>query len=230
MKPYMPVVADILNEIKPSVILDAPSGSGWLHPLLTYDHCIEGIDLFESQPEGYREFNNVDLDMWIPKSEIKYNAFVSCEGIEHIGNPLLFLSTAKNNLVNNGIIVITTPNIWYPGAKLKYLLNGFFPSFPCLTGKIHRGSHMHIMPWSYPQIFLYLQLAGYANIKLHEVPEKKPKHFYERIVGFPQMLYCKRKYNKSASNEEKNFWKYAGSEQSLFGRRLVISAISQKLD
>ncbi len=225
MKPYMPVVAGILNEIKPSSILDAPSGKGWLHSLLTFDHSIDGIDLFENKPEGYRNSLKADLDFGIPGDLEKYDAIVSCEGIEHIGNPLLFLETAKNHLVNNGLIVITTPNVWYPGARLQYFLRGFFPSFPCLVGKIRRGTHMHIMPWSYPQLFLYLKLAGYTNIKLHEVPEKKPKYLHEYIIGFPQKIYCNNRCRKASSGEEKAFWNDAGSNQSLFGRRLVVSAV-----
>ena len=228
MKPYMSAVADILNKVKPESILDAPSGKGWLHTLLTYNHRIDGVDLFETKPEGYSNFVNTDLDYGIPESEGKYGAIVSCEGIEHIGNPLLFLTSAKNILVDNGVIIITTPNIWYPGAKLKYFFNGFFPSFPCLTGKICRGSHMHIMPWSYPQLFLYLKLSGYSDIQLYDVPEKKPKYFYEYVLGSTQKLYCKRKYRKASSDEEKNFWKYAGSDQSLFGRKLVVSAVYHK--
>ena len=221
----MPVVAGLLNEKKPSLILDAPSGSGWLLPLLTFNFFIDGVDLFENRPEGYRNFHKADLDHGIPADPEKYDAIVTCEGIEHIGNPILFLETAKERLVKNGIIILTTPNVWYPGARLQYFLRGFFPGFPCLTGKIRRGTHMHIMPWSYPQLFLYLKLTGYTDIRLHDIPEKKPKHFHERIIGLPHKLYCNNRLKKATSEEEKEFWKDAGSEQSLFGRRLVVSAI-----
>ena len=228
MKAYMPVVAGILNELKPSSILDAPSGGGWLQPLLTFSHSIDGIDLFESKPDGYKGFVNADLDAGIPPDLSKYNAIVSCEGIEHVGNPLLLLTSAIKHLEENGLIIITTPNVWYPGAKIKYLLTGFFPSFPCLIGKIKRGTHMHIMPWSYPHLFLYLRLAGYSDVKLHDVPEKKPKHFLERMIAFPQKSYCRRKLKKASSDEERAYWSDAGSDQSLYGRRLVVSAVYSK--
>jgi hypothetical protein len=83
---------------------------------------------------------------------------------------------------------------------------------------------MHITPWSFPQLFLYLKLAGYENIELHNTTDKKPQHFFEHIFGFPQKLYCKNKLKKSKSIEEKEFWKMSGSIQSIFGRRLVVSA------
>jgi len=92
MKPYMPIVVEILNKQAPSTILDAPSGEGWLQTMLKFDTKIDGID------------------------------------------------------------------------------------------------------------------------------------FFERIFGLPQMLYCRNKYNKSKTKEEEIFWKMSGGRQSVFGRRLVVSA------
>ena len=224
MKPYMPIVVEILNKQAPSTILDAPSGEGWLQTMLKFDTKIDGIDFFENKPNGYRDFQKADLDFGIPKILPKYDAVVSCEGIEHIGNPMLFLKTIKEHLNKNGAIIITTPNTWHPAAKIQYLIRGFFPSFPCLVGKIHRGTHMHITAWTFPQLFLYLSLAGYVDIESHEINEKKPNHFFERIFGLPQMLYCRNKYNKLKTKEEEIFWKMSGGRQSVFGRRLVVSA------
>ncbi len=46
-KNYRSVVIDILNNIKPSAILDTPSGDGWLLNGLNATVDIDGIDLFE---------------------------------------------------------------------------------------------------------------------------------------------------------------------------------------
>lgn len=148
-----------------------------------------------------------------------------CEGLEHFGNPELFLRTAFRHLEAGGLLIVTTPNVWYPEARLQYLLRGFFPSFPSLAGKIRRGTHMHIMPWSFPQLYLYLSLAGFGTIRLHEVDEPKPKRLYEWVLGWPQYLYCMSKTRKAASEEERSYWRQAGSRQSVWGRRLVVSAI-----
>ena len=73
MKSYMSVVANILNKKKPETILDTPSGSGWLLSLLSYDPEIDGIDLFEEKPKGYRNFFKEDLDNGISDTLLKYN-------------------------------------------------------------------------------------------------------------------------------------------------------------
>ena len=65
-KNYRSVVIDILNNIKPSAILDTPSGDGWLLNGLNFTVDIDGIDLFEKKPKGYGRFTNSDLDCGIP--------------------------------------------------------------------------------------------------------------------------------------------------------------------
>ncbi|PIQ10888.1 MAG: methyltransferase type 11 [Hydrogenophilales bacterium CG_4_9_14_3_um_filter_59_35] len=226
LKPYQPVVASILNQSRPATILDAPSGSGWLKGLLGFDAQIDGLDLFAPPPDAYRTFRSIDLDLGLPDDLGLYEAIVCCEGIEHFGNPDLFFRTARRHLVHGGRLIVTTPNVWFPEARLQFFLRGFFPSFPCLVGRIERGTHMHIMPWSFPQLFLFLRLNGFEDITLHDTEEKKPKRVYERLLGIPQALYCRHKRNKSITEEERAFWSFAGSEQSIYGRRLVVSAVT----
>jgi len=218
------VVIEILNKLKPSTILDAPCGGGWLHEMLPYKAELDGIDLYDTPVAGYRQVVCGNLDAGIADNLPQYEAIACCEGLEHFGNPLLFLQTAKAHLLPKGLLIVTTPNIWYPAARLQYAMRGFFPSFPCLVGKIKLGSHMHIMPWSFPQLYLYLKLAGYENIQIHEEELSKPKHFWERFVALPQKLYCARRLKKSTSEEEKDFWRSASTDYSIFGRHIIVTA------
>ena len=228
MKNYMSSIVSILEKLKPKTILDIPSGEGMLLRELTFDVEIDGLDLYELKPEGYRSFQQFDMDNGLPKELPLYDAIVSCEGIEHLGNPLLFLENIKSHLNNKGVLIISTPNIWSPASKLKYLMRGFFPSFPNLAGKIIKGSHMHIMPWSYPSLYLFLKLAGFDEIRLHSIEEKKPKHLFERFFGWPQTFYCNRNSRNAVSSEVREYWTDAGSSQSVYGRHLVVSAINNK--
>ncbi|RLS41714.1 MAG: methyltransferase domain-containing protein [Planctomycetota bacterium] len=223
-KENRPVITRILNKERPRTILDAPSGDGWIGKGLEYDVELTGVDLFESAPEGYTGFCQADLDYGLPDHLGEFDAFVTCEGIEHVGNPLLLLEHAARHLVHGGLIIVTTPNTWFPASRLQFLIRGFFPSFPCLVGRIKRGTHMHITPWSFPHLFLYLKLAGYSDIQLHDVDEPKPRHFFERIFAMPQLHSCRKKAKAATDDEEREFWKNAGSAQSIFGRRLVVTA------
>jgi SAM-dependent methyltransferase len=226
VKPYAAVVARLLKEKRPRSLLDAPCGKGWLGGELDFDCRIEGVDLYGSAPERYARFEAADLDAGLPEGLGRYEAVACCEGLEHLGNPLLFLRSAHRHLEAGGLLVVTTPNVWYPEARLQYLLRGFFPGFPSLAGSIRPGTHMHITPWSFAQLYLYLRLAGFEAIRLHDVPgDPRPKRLYEWLLGLPQYLYCRAKARRARSDEEREYWRDAGRRQSVWGRRLVVSAM-----
>jgi 2-polyprenyl-3-methyl-5-hydroxy-6-metoxy-1,4-benzoquinol methylase len=138
-------VVEFLLTKKFKTVLDVPSGNGWLYQMLPKGTDIDGIDLFENKQEGYRDFWQHDLDEGLPSAVGKYDLICYCEGIEHVGNPLLLLRSFYNALNKGGMIIVTTPNIWYPQSRLQFLVRGFFPSFPSLVdSQINFGSHMHI--------------------------------------------------------------------------------------
>lgn len=220
----MDPVGDLLRRWKPATVLDMPSGSGWLATHLPDGAEIDGIDLYQPKPAGYREFTAADLDDGVPAGFGSYDAIVSCEGIEHVGNPLGLLRSAAAHLNPGGRILLTTPNIWYPESKLKFLARGFFPGFPSLAGAIRPGAHMHITPWSFPWLYLYLTLAGFAEVTLHDLDQPKPKHAWTRIFGLPQAGYCRRKAKAAATEEERRYWQTCASDQAIYGRNLVVSA------
>jgi SAM-dependent methyltransferase len=223
-KEYMPVVAAILKDAGAKTVLDAPSGGGWLRGLLGSDVAIDGVDLYDARPDGYRDFRVADLDRGLPDDLPAYDAFVTCEGIEHVGNPELLLRSAAARLNPGGTIIVTTPNTWHPAARVQYLTRGFFPGFPALAGRIAKGTHMHISPWTFPHLYLYLTLAGFRDVTLHDLDERKPRHAWEKPLGLPLKAYCASRLKKAKSEEERRFWTQAASPQSIYGRRLAVSA------
>ncbi len=195
--------------------------------MLPDEVILDGVDLYESSVSGYRSVVTYDLDGGLPQTLEKYDAIISCEGLEHFGNPLLFLQHCRDRLKENGALILSTPNIWYPASRFRFFRTGFFPSFPSLVGKVRRGTHMHILPWSFSQLWLFFRLAGFSDIKLVDLQEKKPKHLYEYFFGIPMMAYCMGKIKKSKSKEEIDYWTQLASKQSLYGRRLLVWGIKK---
>lgn len=218
------VVLKLLETLRPGSILDCPSGSGWLGQRLPEGVIVDGIDLYAETRGRYRWVIAADLDNGIPPELGTYDVIACCEGIEHFGNPELFLRTARQHLNPGGTLVVTTPNVWYPEARVQYFLRGFFPGFSCLVGRIQRGTHMHIMPWSFPQLYLYLILTEFTAIRLHAEPLSRPKHWFERLLGWPQRLYCAYKARQSQDAETRRFWCVAGSPAAVYGRHLIVTA------
>lgn len=226
VKGYVPAVVRLLAAAGAQRVLDAPCGNGWLARHTGGRLSLDGVDLYAGTPPGYRQVLVHDLNDGLPQAchGQDYDAVVSCEGIEHVSNPLLLLRQALACLKPGGLVVVTTPNTWYPAARLQYLLRGFFPSFPNLVGRIVPGTHMHVMPWNYASLYLHLRLAGFEAIRLEPVDEPAPRHAAEWLVGWPAVLYARSRLRKAASDEERQFWADAASRSSLMGRRLVVHA------
>lgn len=226
-KEYMPVVQALLAEQGAQHVLDAPSGSGWLAGLVGPQVTLDGINLYADVPPGYRHVSALDLNLGLPEATRHggYDAAVSCEGLEHVSNPLL-LTHLRDAVRPGGLVVITTPNTWYPAARLQYLLRGFFLSFPSLVGRIVPGTGMHVMPWNFANLYLHLhlRLAGLVDIRLVPTAAPAPKHALEWLIGWPTLLYCRRRLKRADTTEERQFWADAGHRASLFGRRLVVRA------
>jgi 2-polyprenyl-3-methyl-5-hydroxy-6-metoxy-1,4-benzoquinol methylase len=206
-------------------VLDAPCGDGWLQAALPADAKVDGIDLY-AQPEGrYHRFWQHDLDTPLPKDCGTYDLICCCEGLEHLGNPLLFLREVHRRLADDGLLIVTTPNVWYPQARLQFLHRGFFPSFPALEGKVVPGTHMHITPWSYPQLYAYLRLAGFKISQILPEQLSQAKHLHERLLAWPARIYCRGREKRASTDEARAYWQAAGSDASLLGRHLSIAAV-----
>ncbi|MEX2129660.1 MAG: hypothetical protein WD871_15685 [Xanthobacteraceae bacterium] len=87
---------------------------------------------------------------------------------------------------------------------------------------------MHIMPWSWPQLYLHLALAGFTDIELHPCLEDERTHLHEKLLALPMKFYCRRRARKATSDEERKYWKTAAEPGSLYARRLVMSARNPK--
>lgn len=221
-KGYDTEVVKVLQAINAREILDAPSGGGWL-PSAYPSGAIDAIDLFPRPVIGYRATFTRDLNAGIPSGIGPYDAVVSCEGIEHLANPGLFFSTALQSLKPGGTLIVTTPNTWYPQARLKYFYGGFFPGFPASIGRENTSGQMHIIPWSWPQLYTHMTLTGFSDIELHPCIEPHRNRLFDRALSRVAGLGYTMRARQSDSEEERTYWSICASDGALLARRLVVS-------
>ena len=214
----------IIQEKKPNSILDIACGTGWLGNEIGYPSQLDGVDAFDSPPPGYLRFFKHDINNGLPNNLNSYDAAVICEAMAYLQNPGILISSVKQHLKPGGIIIITDPNPLYIGARLNYLIQGFPRSHSAFVKNDSMGYHMPWMNLGLFQYWLILGINGFKNIKLHNVDEQKPKHAWERFFGFITKTYYMSRLKKSDNDNEKTLWKYAASDQHIYGRRLVISA------
>ncbi|HYG42059.1 MAG TPA: methyltransferase domain-containing protein [Bordetella sp.] len=228
IKPYYPVVLSILRQHGARVVLDMPCGSGWLGQAMAAGQldldALDGLGLWEFPAASlpYRQVREHDLDTPLAGTG-GYDAIVCGEAIHLLRNPGLMLHGAFQALRPGGKLIITTPNTWRSGSRMRYLLRGFHHGFAPMVRK-QRGDYVTYVPWSFPQLHLFLAHEGYTDIAMHDIDEPKPKHFTEHLVGWPSRLYYRSRQRTAETAAEHEYWRQAGSPQALYGRWLVVSA------
>lgn len=227
--PYYPVVVDILRSRHADLVLDAPCGTGWLGDMLSAAHArqavVDGVGLWEFPPAsaGYRTVTEHDLDtpLTLPTA---YDAAVCCEAIHLMTNPGVLAQSLYHAVRPGGTVIITTPNTWYLRSRMQFLMRGFHSGFRPMVGRRRGEDYITYFPFSFPQLHLLLSHYGFADITLHEVDEPKPKRMIEHLLAVPSRFYNRRRVKRAENEDERAFWKQAGSDQSVHGRWLVVSA------
>lgn len=104
-----------INAIKPFLkgkILDIGCGSGVLASLVSTDLYI-GVDIdLTSVNLAKKKYPNHRFSLELPPENEKFDSIVSLATIEHIANPVEFLTNISKLLIDNSesSVIITTPN------------------------------------------------------------------------------------------------------------------------
>lgn len=229
IKPYHPVVLDLIRQHGAQRVLDAPCGTGWLGQALQAQQAsvmVDGMGLYEfPEPSaGYAHVTEHDLNLPAAPPTQPYDAVVCGEAIHLVANPGVMLDSFRRSLVPGGMVVITTPNSWPPGSRLRYLLRGFHAGFAPSADKTIGQDYITYFPFTFGQLHLLLRHVGFTDIRLHAVHEPKPARWHERLIATPSRRYCLRQGRLAQTKMGQDYWRDAGSDASLLGRWLVVSA------
>ena len=126
------------NDMKSFNLLDIGCGDGYYLYCLSRDlseKCtLHGIDYSEFQLERAKKklseatFKYVNLEDGIPYDDISFDVVYAGELIEHLYNPDAFVREVYRILKNNGIFVVSTPNLNSWLSRLVFPL-GVYPIF-----------------------------------------------------------------------------------------------------
>lgn len=228
-KPYHPVVLDLIERDNARHVLDAPCGTGWLGYALR-GHAdrpvLDGLGLYEF-PEGVCGYRNVtphDLNQPAPDLGGGYDAVVCGEAIHLLANPGVMLESFKSALKPGGRLVITTPNSWSPGSRLRYLFRGFHAGFAPSEDRRIGEDYITYFPFHFGQLHLLLRHYGYESIEIHPVIEPKPVRWTERALAASSRRYYAKQLRHAQTDAAREYWRNIGSDASVFGRWLVVSA------
>lgn len=126
------------NNNKSLKILDIGCGGGLFLSVLSnelMENCLlYGIDYSEFQLEQAKEklhnasFKRANIDNGIPYEDATFDVIYAGQLIEHLYNPDFFVREVNRVLKNNGVFILTTPNLNGWLSRLVFLL-GIYPIF-----------------------------------------------------------------------------------------------------
>ena len=141
----------------------------------------------------------------------------------------LFVHADFNAGVPNelGRFVLSVPNPNYVGARVNHMIQGYPRSYSWFAQNDTPEPHMPWLSLGLFQLWLLLGLNGFEEISVHEVDEPKPRRVWERGLGWIVKNYARRQFRKADSESIRTLWSQALSDQVVYGRQLVISAVAK---
>lgn len=161
-------------------ILDVGCASGYLASFLKQKGCIiDGIDTDKGSIEKAKEYCNAYIsDISKEKIEGKYDVIILGDILEHLVSPDEVLLKLKENLKNDGYIIISIPNIVNIYPRLKILL-GYFD-----YEEIGIFDRTHLRFFTQKSFKKLIYETGYKIEKL----EYTPIPIYLKFPQFPKFL------------------------------------------
>jgi 2-polyprenyl-3-methyl-5-hydroxy-6-metoxy-1,4-benzoquinol methylase len=147
-----PGVFEIIKPyLKPGMeVLDFGCGQGaFSQRLIDAGMNVDGCDIDIVQIKAdVRKKIRLDLNKPVSDSITgKYDMVIALEIIEHLQNPWKYLEDCRSILKNDGILVLTTPNISSFVSRLRFLMRGSLTAF-----EKPDFNHGHITPLSFVQL------------------------------------------------------------------------------
>jgi len=176
-------------------ILEFGSGTGRFAKLMSNQgHKVTASDFIPEQCEV--NCKKIDLRRDVNTKE-KYDCIIVLEVIEHLPNPTLLFENAYKCLKNNGLLIVSTPNVqsWY--SRLIFLLTGKLHTF---NWNYRKADFNHLHPIFQKQVTLMAEgLFKIKEIRYNRsiIPRLKWLMPFKNRILSQNCIYVLRKINSS---------------------------------
>jgi 2-polyprenyl-3-methyl-5-hydroxy-6-metoxy-1,4-benzoquinol methylase len=158
---------------KSASILDLGAGTGaWADRLIRHNYRVTALDRDENCfGSAQARFVRANLDTNFANAfRSHFDAVTAIEVIEHLENPTHFLGQCSQLLTDQGILLLTTPNIECAAGRLRFLMTGNFRMF---DRDERLNDPTHISPI---QSYMFEKMAKTSGLRIlsHRTAEALP--------------------------------------------------------
>lgn len=161
----------------------------------------------------------------------KYDIIISIELIEHIENPFHFIREISKNMTENGVVLLTSPNILSLRSRLRFLLTGCSDYFrrPYNEYWLNMG---HVNPINPLQLIYALRKNGFSVKKLTSNNAAIESLLLIPLIPFIWLFssvhYLLREKGKEQKKRNMELMKLALSPRMLLGKTAIYKAVKEK--
>ncbi len=177
------VVVKLIEKIEFNSLIDVGCASG--HTLFKLsniypDSSFSGIDTGEKFIEVAKDYvisnkiNNINFDCCLIEKyshESKFDIAILLEVIEHVIDEEVLIKSIKSLLVNNGILIVSTPNLNGDGTVYGRFLRAvrlrkFTPAFDFSSEGTTKHGDQHVREFDHNSLEILMSLNGFDRIQL----------------------------------------------------------------
>jgi len=217
-----------------STIVDAPCGKGTLAAALqAKDFRVFGLDI----DPGAREllgsaFRHADLNGPLPLPDRSSDLVISVEGIEHLENPHSFLREVNRILRDEGLLILTTPNVVSLRSRVRFLGSGFFHKDSRPLNEAGRHPLHHIGLRTFPQLRYDLHTLGFRLEEVSSTHTKPISYLYSFFAPWMwlyTLIAFRKEKDKDQRRRNKEIFQTLYSRSVLFGENLLLVARKREI-
>jgi SAM-dependent methyltransferase len=210
-------------------VLDIPCGEGaFTQRLQDLGMDVHGADCVNIIRVPKAKFTICDMNAPLPYDAGSFDAVACIDGIAHAERPFDFVRECWRVLNDQGILVISTPNISSLRSRWRWLWTGFHNKRKVPLNEGHVSPQHIINPMSFDQLRYMLHTNGFqiASVRTNRV--KTVSWVYAVLIPLTYVMTIRAfsREEKDAEQRERNreILRQLFSRAVLFGESLIVKA------
>lgn len=227
-------VANLLKDEQPGKLLDVGCGDGNLSQAakaLGFNVIAADLDNERFKFNGDIEFRKVDLNKALPFSKSCFEYVIAMEVIEHLDNLTFFIEELNRILIDNGVLIISTPNMLNLKSRIRFLFEGTFdyfrePPLEQFRDPKSNNLNIHINICKLQELEYILFKNKFKIEKIATSLFEPTAIWFSFIIPLMKLQMCIKRHqaNKKGNIDYSRIHSMLLTREILYGRHLIIKA------